>query len=76
MKRVVLVRHAKAVAYGYEDDFNRDLRDSGVIDAQRVSNELKARGVFPDKIISSPALRALKTARIFAETFNLKKKYS
>lgn len=69
MKRVVLVRHAKAVAYGYEDDFNRDLRDSGVIDAKRVSNELKAREVYPDKIISSSALRALKTARIFAETY-------
>ena len=70
MKRVVLVRHAKAVAYGYENDFHRDLRERGVIDAQLVSKELKSRGVFPDKIISSSALRALKTARIFAETFN------
>ncbi len=69
MKRVVLVRHAKAVAYGYEDDFNRDLRDSGVIDAKRVSQELKNRGVHPDKMISSSALRALRTARIFAETY-------
>jgi phosphohistidine phosphatase len=69
MKRIVLVRHAKAVAYGYDDDFNRDLRDSGEVDAQRVSDELKARGVFPDKILSSPALRALKTAQIFAGTF-------
>ncbi len=74
MKRVVLVRHAKAVPYGYDDDFNRDLRDSGVIDAQRVSNELKSRGVVPDKIISSPALRALKTARIFAETYNFEER--
>lgn len=74
MKRVVLVRHAKAVANGYEDDFNRDLRDSGKIDAQRVSTELKTRGVFPDKIISSPALRALKTARIFAETYNFEER--
>lgn len=73
MKRIVIVRHAKAVPHGYEDDFNRDLRDSGVVDAQRVSNELKKRGVFPDRIISSPALRALKTAQIFADTLNFEK---
>ncbi len=74
MKRVVLVRHAKAVPYGYEDDINRDLRDSGVIDAQRISSELKIRGILPDKMISSPALRALKTAQIFADTFAFEKK--
>ncbi len=74
MKRVVLVRHAKAVPYGYEDDFNRDLRDSGAIDAQRVSNELKNRGVYPDKIVSSSALRALRTARVFAETYGYEEK--
>ncbi len=69
MKRIVLIRHAKAVPYGYEDDFNRDLRDSGIIDAQRISNELKNREILPDKMISSPALRALKTAQLFADTF-------
>src|SRR5690554_6487659 len=67
MKRIVLVRHAKAVPHGYDDDFNRDLLDSGIVDSQRVSGELKNRNVLPDRIISSPALRALKTARIFAE---------
>jgi len=67
MKRVVLVRHAKAVGYGYDDDFNRELRESGLIDARNVSNELKNRNIIPDKIISSPAVRALQTARIFAQ---------
>ncbi len=74
MKRVVLVRHAKAVPYGYEDDFNRDLRDSGIIDAQKVSAELKNKGISADKMISSPALRALKTAHIFAETFGFEQR--
>lgn len=27
MKRVIIVRHGKAVPYGYDDDFNRDLQD-------------------------------------------------
>ena len=69
MKRLVLIRHAKAVGYGYDDDYSRDLRESGVVDAHRVSSELKNRGIFPDKMVSSPALRALKTAQIFAGTF-------
>lgn len=70
MKRIVIVRHGKAIPYGYEDDFNRDLRDRGKSDAALVSKELKKRGVFPDLIVSSPAKRALKTARIFAENLN------
>ncbi len=67
MKRVVIVRHGKAVPYGYEDDFNRDLRDRGKSDAALVSQELRSRNVVPDLIISSPAKRAIKTARIFAD---------
>jgi phosphohistidine phosphatase len=66
MKRVVIVRHAKAVPYGYDDDFNRDLRDRGKDDAKRISSELNTMGIQPDQMISSPAKRALKTARIFA----------
>ena len=66
MKRVVIVRHGKAVPYGYEDDFNRDLADRGKNDAALVSNYLKKQNILPDMIVSSPAKRALKTARIFA----------
>jgi phosphohistidine phosphatase len=73
MKRVVIVRHGKAVPYGYEDDFTRDLRDRGKDDAKLVSQELKKRGIYPDKMISSPAKRAIKTARIFAENLDYEK---
>ncbi|MDX8340012.1 histidine phosphatase family protein [Draconibacterium sp. IB214405] len=70
MKQVVIVRHGKAVPYGYEDDFTRDLRERGKSDAKLVSEELKKRGIIPDKIISSPAKRAFKTAMIFAENLD------
>ncbi len=70
MKRVLIVRHAKSVPYGYDDDFNRDLADRGKKDAKLVSTELNKQGIFPDMMISSPAKRALKTARIFAENLN------
>jgi phosphohistidine phosphatase len=74
MKRVVIVRHAKAVPYGYDDDFNRDLRDRGKNDAKMVSKELNTLEIKPDAIISSPAKRAIKTARIFAEHLGFEEK--
>jgi phosphohistidine phosphatase len=70
MKRVVIVRHAKAVPYGYDDDFSRDLLDPrGPRDAKKVSSKLRNYGVSPDLIMASPAKRALRTAEIFASTF-------
>ncbi len=74
MKRVVIVRHAKSVPYGYDDDFNRDLKDRGKNDADRVSNELQKKGIKADAMISSPAKRAIKTARIFAENLSFNNK--
>ena len=74
MKRVIIVRHAKAVPYGYDDDFTRDLTDRGVNDSQRIGKELKKMGITPDVMISSPANRALQTALNFAENLGFDKK--
>ncbi len=73
MKRVVIVRHAKAVHYGYDDDFTRDLAERGVNDANILGKELKKRKIIPDRLISSPANRALQTARIYADNFGIDK---
>ena len=70
MKRVVIVRHAKSVPYGYDDDFNRGLKERGYHDANLISEKLKGDNIQVDLIISSPAKRALKTARIYAENLN------
>lgn len=67
MKRLVIVRHAKAVPYGYDMDFDRELTDRGENDAANIGRELNKKGIVPDLMISSPAARALKTARIFAQ---------
>jgi phosphohistidine phosphatase len=74
MKRVIIVRHAKAVPYGYDDDFTRDLTDRGVNDAQEIGKELKNIAIAPDSMISSPANRAIQTALIFAENMGFNKK--
>lgn len=73
MKQVVIVRHAKAVPYGYENDFERELTDRGEKDAGNIGRDLKRKGISPDIMISSPAKRALKTARIFAENLGFEK---
>ena len=73
MKHLVLIRHAKAVPYGYENDFERDLRDRGNNDAMLVSEELKKLKILPVAMFSSPARRALKTAQIFAGNLNFSK---
>ncbi len=70
MKRVVIVRHAKSVPYGYDDDFNRGLKERGFNDAKLIANKLEEKKVFPNLIISSPAKRALLTAKIYAENLS------
>lgn len=67
MKRVIIVRHAKAVPYGYDDDFRRDLTERGISDAHKISNILKQRGIFADVVIASPSTRTMHTATIFCK---------
>ncbi len=69
MKHLVIVRHAKSVPYGYDEDFHRDLKKRGETDSVLVSKKLKELNFLPGLIISSPALRAKRTAKIFADTF-------
>lgn len=67
MKRVIIVRHAKSVQYGYDNDFYRDLTERGVADAEKISLKLQSMNLLPDLVISSPAIRAMHTATIFCK---------
>ena len=69
MKHVILVRHAKSISYGYDQDYDRTLTDRGVDNAERISMELVKAQTVPDLIISSPAVRATQTTRIYAKSF-------
>jgi phosphohistidine phosphatase len=73
MKRLVIIRHAKTEQGGYDHDLKRELTDTGKDDAYRISDDLKNREIIPQYIISSPATRAITTARIFAEELNFPK---
>lgn len=67
MKRLAIIRHAKTEPQGYDRDFSRVLLPRGVEDANQIASDLENRKVIPDKIISSPAERAISTAKILAE---------
>lgn len=68
MKTLILVRHAKSSWDNLAlDDFDRPLNERGKRDAPRVAKYLKASNIIPQHVISSPAKRARKTAKIFAE---------
>lgn len=68
MKKLYIIRHAKSgLKNSGLDDFERPLSKRGKKDAPFMGSMLKNRGVLPDIIISSPALRAKSTAQIVAK---------
>jgi phosphohistidine phosphatase len=75
MKTLFLVRHAKS---SWDDttlpDKDRPLDDRGKRDAPKMGKRLAKRGVKPDLILSSPAMRAFTTAEIIARKLDYKRK--
>jgi phosphohistidine phosphatase len=58
------MRHAKSSWDNpLQKDFDRLLNERGKKDAPEMGKRLKKRGIKPDLIISSPAARAIKTAK-------------
>lgn len=66
MKQLLLIRHAKAEQGSIYDDFERPLKTRGIDDATEMANRLKSKGIIPQLVVSSPALRALSTAEVFS----------
>lgn len=73
-KTLILVRHAKS---DWSDvslsDFDRPLNERGKRDAPMMAQRMKDQKIKIDQIISSPAKRAAKTAKHFAEALEIKK---
>ncbi len=75
MKRLYLVRHAKSSwKQSGLSDLDRPLNKRGKGDAPLMGQRLKKYAVCPDFMLSSPAKRALKTAKIIAEEIGYSKK--
>ncbi len=68
MKLLTLIRHAKSSwADASLEDFDRPLNPRGLRNAPEMARRLAARFDPPQRILSSPARRALHTAQIIAE---------
>ncbi len=66
MKTLFLIRHAKSSRKESVPDFHRPLSERGLSDASRVGGRLAGKGTEFDAFYSSPARRALDTAKIIA----------
>ncbi|SFG75801.1 SixA phosphatase family protein [Pontibacter chinhatensis] len=68
MKTLYILRHAKS-SWEFDDlsDHDRPLNKRGRHDAPLMGQELAARGVAPQLIISSPSVRALSTATLVSK---------
>jgi len=74
MKRIYIIRHAKSSWSDLSlDDFDRPLKKRGKEDIKNIAQWLKKEGIKPDKIVSSPAKRAVKTLKILETVLNIKK---
>jgi phosphohistidine phosphatase len=68
MKTLLILRHAKSRPKDpYISDHDRELDERGKDDALRMGKLLRNKGLVPDFVISSSALRARTTAEIVAE---------
>ena len=74
MKKIYLIRHAKAENSDDIKDFDRTLNGRGKEDAKFMAKRLRKYGIFPDIIYTSPAKRALKTTKILADFLEYDKK--
>jgi len=72
MKTLLLLRHAKS---SWDDaswrDFDRPLNKRGLTSAPKVGRFLRKKGIRPELILSSPAVRAKKTAQLVSEAAGL-----
>jgi phosphohistidine phosphatase len=71
MKKLLLIRHAKAEKDTSVKDIDRPLKYTGMQDAGFMADKIKERSLIPQIIVTSPALRTKTTAEIFADHLKL-----
>lgn len=72
-KRLFVIRHAKAVQGGYDNDFGRSLAQKAEEQIIQMSVMLKNATIIPDLVLASAALRTQQTADGFAENLGFGK---
>lgn len=73
-KQLLLIRHAKSDWNNASlTDFNRPLNRRGIASAPEMASRMVKQQIIPDLVVSSTALRAITTAKYFAETWRIDK---
>lgn len=71
MKKLLLIRHAKSDwADTNLTDFNRPLNPRGLRDSVAMAQHISMQKLVPEKLVSSPALRALTTCELMAKEWH------
>ncbi|MBS1628143.1 MAG: histidine phosphatase family protein [Bacteroidetes bacterium] len=72
MKSVIIIRHAKSSWDVHTlSDFDRPLNEKGTKEAVTMAQKLIDKKIVVDAFISSPAKRAITTAKYFANAYNI-----
>ncbi|MGZ3871732.1 MAG: SixA phosphatase family protein [Mucilaginibacter sp.] len=71
MKKLLLIRHAKAEKDTAGKDIDRPLKYTGMQDAGFMADRLKQHLLVPQIVVCSPSLRTKTTAEIFTEHLGL-----
>ncbi|PZU87318.1 MAG: phosphohistidine phosphatase [Chryseobacterium sp.] len=69
MKTLLLVRHAKSDWPEDVDDFDRPLTELGRTNAPKMAQFLKFNNIDIETFVTSPAVRAKETCKLFSEVF-------
>lgn len=73
MKKLFIIRHAKSDWSDFSlDDFDRPLKKRGLRNAPFMGSLLKQKDIYPDIFLSSPANRAITTAKLIAQNIEYK----
>jgi phosphohistidine phosphatase len=72
MRTLYLTRHAKSEkGFTGVDDFDRPLNERGIHNASAMAALMKGRNFIPVGLLTSPAVRAMSTACIFARVMEI-----
>ena len=71
MKTIFIIRHAKSDQSFFGNDFERPLNERGKTDAPTMARRLTDKKNKIEGLVSSPAVRAKKTAELFAEVLKI-----
>ncbi|MBL4679040.1 MAG: histidine phosphatase family protein [Mucilaginibacter sp.] len=71
MKKLLLIRHAKATHEPGYIDFERPLTNKGFEQCETMTARLIKNNIKPQLLVSSPALRTLSTANVFSQELGL-----